>query len=31
MLNLKRKWKNPFGDGKSGRKILNIIQKYERE
>ena len=31
MLNLKRKWKNPFGDGKSGRKILNIIQKYEKE
>jgi len=31
MLNSKREWKNPFGDGKSGRKILNIIQKYEKE
>jgi len=30
MLNSKREWKNPFGDGKSGRKILNIIQKYEK-
>jgi len=31
MLNSKRKWKNPFGDGKSGKRILNIIKKIERE
>jgi UDP-N-acetylglucosamine 2-epimerase (non-hydrolysing) len=25
MLNRKRKWKNPFGNGKSGKKIVDII------
>ncbi|ACX72738.1 UDP-N-acetylglucosamine 2-epimerase [Methanocaldococcus vulcanius M7] len=25
MLNKKRNWKNPFGDGKSGEKIVNIL------
>jgi len=27
MLNKKRDWKNPFGDGKSGPKIIKIILK----
>jgi len=28
MLNKKRDWKNPFGDGKSGKRILEIISRY---
>ena len=27
MMNKKIRWRNPFGDGKSGRKVINIIQK----
>ena len=27
MLNKKNTWKNPYGDGKSGEKIVTIIQK----
>ncbi|MCK4520281.1 UDP-N-acetylglucosamine 2-epimerase (non-hydrolyzing) [Candidatus Parcubacteria bacterium] len=27
MLNIKRIWKQPFGDGKTGERIINIIQK----
>lgn len=23
-------WKNPFGDGKAGEKIINIIEKYKK-
>lgn len=26
MLNKKRNWKNPFGDGKAAEKIINIVQ-----
>lgn len=26
MLNKKRNWKNPFGDGKAAKKIINIVQ-----
>jgi len=26
MLNTKRNWKNPFGDGKAGEKIVNILK-----
>ena len=25
MINVKRGWNNPFGDGKSGEKIINLI------
>lgn len=25
MINIERNWKNPFGDGKSGEKIVNIL------
>jgi len=31
MLNKKRNWKNPFGNGKAGEKIINIIQKYGKK
>ncbi|MCD6232863.1 UDP-N-acetylglucosamine 2-epimerase (non-hydrolyzing) [bacterium] len=31
MLNKKRNWKNPFGDGKAGEEIINIIQKYGKK
>jgi UDP-N-acetylglucosamine 2-epimerase (non-hydrolysing) len=27
MLNRKRRWKQPFGDGKSGRRIVQILRK----
>jgi len=27
MLNRKRNWKNPFGGGKSGKKIIEILTK----
>lgn len=27
MLKRKRRWKNPFGDGKSGKKIIKILNK----
>ena len=27
IVNKKRNWKNPFGNGKAGKNILNIIQK----
>lgn len=30
MLKRKRNWRNPFGDGDSSVKILNIIQRYEK-
>jgi len=30
MLNKGRKWKNPFGSGKSAEKIIKIIQKNEK-
>lgn len=26
MINVKRNWKNPFGDGKSGKRIIKIIK-----
>jgi UDP-N-acetylglucosamine 2-epimerase (non-hydrolysing) len=29
MLNKNRKWKNPFGSGKTAEKIIKIIQKNE--
>jgi len=31
MLNKKRNWKNPFGGGKTGEEIINIIQKYGKK
>lgn len=31
MLNRKRNWKNPFGLGKAGEKIVKIIQKKEKK
>ena len=27
MINMKKEWINPFGDGKSSEKIINILQK----
>jgi UDP-N-acetylglucosamine 2-epimerase (non-hydrolysing) len=27
MINSKRSWNNPFGDGKAGEKIVNIVLK----
>ena len=30
MLNKNRKWKNPFGSGKTAEKIIKIIQKNEK-
>jgi UDP-N-acetylglucosamine 2-epimerase (non-hydrolysing) len=27
MMRIKRKWRNPFGDGNAAKKILNIIEK----
>lgn len=27
MMNIKRKWKNPFGNGKAAEKILEVIRK----
>jgi len=29
MASIKRDWKNPFGDGKSGERIINILLKQE--
>jgi UDP-N-acetylglucosamine 2-epimerase (non-hydrolysing) len=31
MFNKTRKWRNPFGNGRSGEKILNIILKHEKK
>jgi len=30
MVNKKRNWKNPFGDGRTGERIVNIIQKNKK-
>ena len=30
MINKNRDWKNPFGDGKAAKRIVNIIQKKTR-
>jgi len=30
MLNRKRNWRNPFGNGRAGEKIINIIKKNEK-
>jgi len=30
MLNKRKKWKNPFGSGKSAEKIIKIVQKNEK-
>jgi len=29
MINKKKTWKNPFGDGKAGKKILEILSEYK--
>lgn len=31
MLNKERDWENPFGDGRSAEKILNILEKYHSQ
>jgi len=31
MINKKRNWKNPFGDGRSGKKIVDIILNHAEE
>jgi len=28
MINKKRNWRNPFGDGKSGKRIVSILKKF---
>lgn len=30
MLNTKRNWKNPFGDGRAGMRILEILEEKQR-
>jgi UDP-N-acetylglucosamine 2-epimerase (non-hydrolysing) len=30
MLKSQKQWKNPFGDGKSAKRIVNIIERYSK-
>jgi len=30
MLKVRRDWKNPFGDGKAGKRIVQILQKVQK-